>query len=196
MSVAPSIPQRREWTVDDLAELPPDLNYELINGRLTLPSPTLGHQDVMFRVWQALDLHCPPEFVVGGDQSLEIDRRNEPRPDVVIVRSIHYNRTPVPVEDAILTVEIVSQHSQFRDMVEKSQVYAKAGIPRYWIIDQLQDLVRLSEKILDPGTRTYRDGITTTDRFEVDDPWPIVIDLPVITARRNAILEQAKPSDA
>src|SRR4051812_18933884 len=31
----------REWTVDDLASLPEDLRYELIDGRLVLPSPTV-----------------------------------------------------------------------------------------------------------------------------------------------------------
>jgi hypothetical protein len=37
VSTAPLLPDRREWTVDDLADLPPDLRYELINGRLIVP---------------------------------------------------------------------------------------------------------------------------------------------------------------
>ncbi len=31
---------KQDWTVDDLASLPDDLHYELIDGRLLLPSPT------------------------------------------------------------------------------------------------------------------------------------------------------------
>ena len=39
MTSAPILPERAEWTVDDLAQLPPDLRYELINGSLiSLPS--------------------------------------------------------------------------------------------------------------------------------------------------------------
>ncbi|WP_235965981.1 hypothetical protein [Micromonospora rubida] len=43
MTAAPILPERHEWTVDDLSK---DLPYELINGRLILPSPTLLHQDM------------------------------------------------------------------------------------------------------------------------------------------------------
>ena len=45
MTAAPILPERHEWTVDDLGDLPKDLPYELINGRLIVPSPTAVHQD-------------------------------------------------------------------------------------------------------------------------------------------------------
>ncbi|WP_433688494.1 hypothetical protein ACQP0I_08800 [Micromonospora carbonacea] len=45
MTAAPILPERHEWTVDDLGDLPKDLPYELINGRLIVPSPTALHQD-------------------------------------------------------------------------------------------------------------------------------------------------------
>ena len=86
MTAAPILPERQEWTVDDLAELPKDLPYELINGRLIVPSPTALHQDLCVDVLLALDVNCPPEFLVSIDLSLQVDRRNEPRPDVVVIR--------------------------------------------------------------------------------------------------------------
>ncbi|GGM36749.1 hypothetical protein GCM10011608_21730 [Micromonospora sonchi] len=46
MTVAPILPERSEWTVDDLGDLPKDLPYELINGRLIVPSPTALYQDL------------------------------------------------------------------------------------------------------------------------------------------------------
>ena len=54
----PDYARRTDWTIDDLAGLPPDLNHELINGRLVLPSPTLFHQDITTdRPWKVtLDL--------------------------------------------------------------------------------------------------------------------------------------------
>src|SRR5438270_883915 len=132
MTAAPLHPERVDWTVDDLAELPADLNYELINGRLIFPSATPFHQDLCVDVLLALGMNCPPNYIVSIDQSLKVDRRNEPRPDVVAVHVKHANRSPVPVEDAIVAVEVISPDSNFRDMVEKAKIYGGATIPTYW----------------------------------------------------------------
>ncbi|AXO33698.1 hypothetical protein [Micromonospora sp. B006] len=55
MTAAP-ISERHEWTVDDLGDLPKDLPYELINGRLIVPSPTALHQDLCVRLLLALEV--------------------------------------------------------------------------------------------------------------------------------------------
>ncbi|WP_243715799.1 hypothetical protein [Micromonospora sp. KC207] len=60
MTAAPILPERHEWTVDDLGNLPKDLPYELINGRLTVPSPTAVHQDFCVRLLLALEVDHPP----------------------------------------------------------------------------------------------------------------------------------------
>jgi Uma2 family endonuclease len=68
---------------------------------------------------------------VGGtiDLSMRIDRRNEPRPDVVAIRREHANRSPVPVGDALLAVEVVSPGSTFRDRVDLPALTARrAGL--------------------------------------------------------------------
>ncbi len=77
---------KQDWTVDDLANLPDDLRYELIDGRLILPSPTFMHQDICGEVMLMLRPNCPPGFRVVIDVSLAVDPRNEPRPDVVVAR--------------------------------------------------------------------------------------------------------------
>jgi hypothetical protein len=46
VTAALNLPDRTEWTVEDLAELPVDLPYELINGRLIVPSPTALHDEI------------------------------------------------------------------------------------------------------------------------------------------------------
>src|SRR3954465_12122641 len=90
--------EKQDWTVDDLASLPEDLRYELIDGRLVLPSPTVIHQEIAFLVCLALRANCPPGLVAVRDMSLEVNNRNEPRPDVVVVRPTQANRTSVPVK--------------------------------------------------------------------------------------------------
>jgi hypothetical protein len=50
LTAALNLPDKQEWTVDDLANLPKDLRYELVDGRLILPSPTAIHQDIALEV--------------------------------------------------------------------------------------------------------------------------------------------------
>lgn len=196
MTVAASVPERDVWTVDDLVELPGDLPYELINGRLVVPSPTPAHQDLAGEVWLAVRASCPPQYFVSMDQSLRVDRHNEPRPDVVGIGVEHYGRTPVPIEDAVLAIEVVSEHSTFRDTVEKATTYARAGIATYWVIDQLHDEISLTEMILEPDRQRYAIGTHTTGVYTVSEPWPITLDLPALSARRAAILKRADDPDS
>lgn len=196
VTAAPVPLERVDWTVDDLAELPPDLNYELVNGRLILPSPTPFHQHLCVRVVLALEANCPPEYLVSVDQSLRVDRRNEPRPDVVAVRVEHAYRSPVPVQDAIIAVEVISPDSNFRDLVDKAKVYGGANVPTYWVIDPAQEQISLTEFVLEPEFGRYAIGRHTRDVFQTDTPWEITIDLPALSARRAALLKRAEPKQA
>jgi hypothetical protein len=40
LTAALNLPDKQDWTVDDLASFPKDLRYELIDGRLILPCPS------------------------------------------------------------------------------------------------------------------------------------------------------------
>ncbi len=101
MTLAPILPERDEWTVDDLAQLPPDLRYELINGRLIiLSSPTFVHQKICVETYRALEQNCPPDRHPALDLSLKVDSRNEPRPDILVVDPARGWRSPLPIEDA------------------------------------------------------------------------------------------------
>lgn len=189
MTAAPSLPERQEWTVDDLGDLPKDLPYELINGRLIVPSPTHLHQDLCVRILLALEVNCPPEYVVSIDLSMKINRRNEPRPDVVALRPRHVDRSPVPVEDAILAVEVISPDSTFRDMYDKARVYAHAGVATYWVIDPLRERMTLTEMVLGPKGE-YEPAVHTDDVFTTERPWKVTIDLPALTARWAGLRER------
>ncbi|MBW4705392.1 MULTISPECIES: Uma2 family endonuclease [unclassified Micromonospora] len=193
MTAAPILPERHEWTVDDLGDLPKDLPYELINGRLIVPSPTLLHQDMCVELLLALRVNCPREYQVGIDLSMRVDRRNEPRPDVVVVRRGNATRSPLPVEDALLAVEMVSPTSTFRDMYDKAKVYAHAGVRSYWVVDPLQDRITLTEYALGPGGRDYEQLTHTEDLFVTEQPWKVSVDLPALTARKNDLLAPEGP---
>ncbi|MEV4842582.1 Uma2 family endonuclease [Micromonospora matsumotoense] len=192
MTAAPILPERHEWTVDDLGDLPKDLPYELINGRLIVPSPTLLHQDMCVELLLALRVNCPREYQVGIDLSMRVDRRNEPRPDVVVVRRGNATRSPLPVEDALLAVEVVSPTSTFRDMYDKAKVYAHAGVRSYWVLDPLQGRLTLTEYTLGVN-REYEQIAHTEDLFVTESPWKVSVDLPALTARKNDLLAPEGP---
>ncbi|MEH1053946.1 Uma2 family endonuclease [Micromonospora sp. CPCC 206171] len=187
MTVAPILPERSEWTVDDLGDLPKDLPYELINGRLILPPPTALHQDLCVEILLALRINCPPEYLVSIDLSMRVDRRNEPRPDVVAIRREHADRSPVPVEDALLAVEMISPTSVFRDLYDKARVYAHAGVQTYWVVDPLRERMTLTQFVLGPKGE-YEAVAHTDDVFVTERPWKVSVDLPALTARRAALL--------
>ena len=177
--------EKQDWTVDDLASLPKDLRYELIDGRLILPSPTYFHQEVCFQLALMLRPNCPSGYLPVVDVSLEVDHRNEPRPDVVVGRLADGMHSPAPVEGALLVAEVVSPSSHFRDMQAKAKLFAKAGVGSYWVVDPtFEGGVVLTEfRIGDDGW--YETVASTNQVFTTDVPYPVTIDVPALTKLRS-----------
>jgi len=71
----------------------------------------------------------------------------------------------------------------------KRKIYAAAGVGSYWVIDPtIDDGVVLTEYVLGDG-RVY-EMISTTDKiFTTQVPYQVTIDLPALTAERDAALE-------
>ncbi|MEU8655152.1 Uma2 family endonuclease [Actinoplanes philippinensis] len=184
----PDLRDKQDWTVDDLASLPSDLKYELIDGRLILPALTLLHQVLGVELVLMLRPNCPPGYAPGPGLSLQVDHRNEPRPDVVVTQLRYAIRSPVPVDGAMLVVEIISPTSHFRDMHAKTKVYAAAGVGNYWVIDPtFEDGVVLT--VFQPGpSGEYEMTLSTNKVFNTDVPYPITIDVPALTALRDKYL--------
>jgi Uma2 family endonuclease len=180
---------KREWTVDDLASLPKDLRYELIDGTLILPSPTGIHQEIAWEVIYALRANCPRQLMMAADMSLQVDRRNEPRPDVLVYPRKHGTVSPAPLGSGILAVEVISPDSNIRDLHTKPKVYAKAGVPSYWVIDPFHDAgVVLAEFRLD-DTGQYALLTETAKIFSTEVPFPVTLDLPALTALRQETID-------
>jgi Uma2 family endonuclease len=183
-----NLPDKTDWTVDDVANLPEDLYYELIDGRLVLaPTPKPIHTEISVDVVCALRLNRPEDRRPLGEQSVMIDSRNEPRPDAVVVRNTPaaLDRSPLMAADVSLVVEIVSPSSKTTDREVKKKLYAYAGIPAYWIIDTLAAHITLTQYLLG-SDGVYRQRLHTAERVTLDDPWPVTLDLPAWTDLRNA----------
>ena len=184
---------RDDLTVDDIVSLPEDLHYELIDGRLVLTPFALPiHQVISANTGRAIEEHCPDEFVINVEQAILVDRRNELRPDVVLIRVEGAGRSPVLPGDVPLVVEVISQSSRNSDRELKLKKYAYVGIPSYWIIDPLAERVTFTQFALGPDG-VYQRRLQTDELVTVDQPWEITLDLPAWTRKRDLIRRVARP---
>src|SRR4051794_5038486 len=93
-TTAYQVPTGRRWTVGDVANLPEDLHYELIDGRLLLPpAPMPFHQSIRIDLAFAFRAECPEGVFVSVGSSVMIDTHSEPRPDVLLIREEGASRT-------------------------------------------------------------------------------------------------------
>ena len=143
---------KRDWTVDDLESLPEDLRYELIEGRLTLLSPTGIHQYISMRVVFAPQVGCPDDLLAVPSISLKVNCRNELCPDVVVISEKLAGVSSFPIESAVSVAEVLSPGSAVNDLHVKPKVYAVAGLPSYWVVDPFHDAgVVLAESRFEGG---------------------------------------------
>ncbi|OAT79792.1 Uma2 family endonuclease [Desulfotomaculum copahuensis] len=129
-------------TYDDYLQLPDDGNrYEICEGVLHVtPSPTTGHQRVLrnlaFLLHAFVSRHDLGE-VFFAPLDVVLSRISVVQPDLVYVsrtrQSVLTEKNVCGAPD--LVVEIVSNSSSSADRVTKAQVYARYGVPYYWVLD-------------------------------------------------------------
>jgi len=189
------------YTTADLHALPDDGHrWELIDGSLTVsPSATSDHNIIAHWIASALmDSNPSDDFLVSTDQSTTLDDHNELRPDVIVAPIDFLQQTPFPITGTRLVVEIVSPSSVLRDTEVKRTLYARAGVPAYWIVTAALDepTIRLAELVLDePGGRYRFATHYTHETFVTQLPWPVKIDLPRLTEKRARSM-RTRPTEA
>lgn len=129
-------------TYDDYLRLPDDgKRYEILEGVLhVVPSPTTRHQrisrELEFIIYQYVTQHGMGE-VFYAPLDIVFSRTSIVQPDLIYVSR---ERQSVITEKHIagapdLVVEIISQSTSAADRVTKAQVYARYGVPYYWVVD-------------------------------------------------------------
>ncbi len=115
-------------TIEDPARV------ELIEGELITMSPThLPHGRMTARLIRQLGNSISDSYEVVDGGSLRLDDYNEPMPDICVARAGVTTDVLFPT-DCLLVIE-VSESTVRQDRTVKSQLYAKAGIPEYWVVD-------------------------------------------------------------
>lgn len=129
------------WTLTDIQALPEDCRVEVLDGALIVnPSPLPIHQRVTRRLAAALE----PRLPVGWQLETDIDvmLAEDPldylTPDVVVFAAdVPLTTRPIPGDQILLAVEVVSKGSRREDRGSKPLAYAEAGIEHFWRVEGL-----------------------------------------------------------
>lgn len=175
----PPYPVKR-FTVDeyhrmiDAGVFADDDRFELLEGWI-IPKMSRNppHDALLMLIQEALSRTLPPGWV-SRNQSAITTRESEPEPDFVVVRGgarDYFDRHPGPA-DIALAIE-VSESSLGRDRTLKARIYARAGVPAYWIVNVAERCVEVHADPTGPAeSPSYRSVIA----IGPDGELPLVLD--------------------
>ena len=168
--------EEKKCTYADYLTYPEDERWEIIDGVPYLQAaPTPMHQEVLMELSKQIAVYLtgkncniyPAPFCVRlplGYEKSEKEVKNVVEPDISIVCDKSkiddkgYNGAP----DMI--IEIISPSSIKKDRFVKFNLYEKAGVKEYWIVEPDQKLVSVfllqkNERFSRPEMYTEEDGI-------------------------------------
>lgn len=155
---------RKRWTRQEFLRLATldwfqeSGRYELLDGEI-VAKMTQGrpHISACMQTFRVL-MHVFGEEHVQSQASIALDERNEPEPDVAVLReplSAYLEDDPGP-DDILLVVEVADATLR-PDLQVKSVFYGRGGLLEYWVVN-LRD--RSLVVFRQPGPDGY--GETTT----------------------------------
>jgi Uma2 family endonuclease len=157
------------WTYADYCVLPQDFNrHEIIEGdHVVTPSPTTKHQRVLANLTSLLNVHvntCGLGVVLAAPMDVLLAPTSVVQPDLLFISK---ERLSIIKEANIqgspdLVVEVLSPSTAAIDRGGKMALYARYGVPHYWILDARR---------LTFETYEIREGeYELTSQFKKDDP--------------------------
>ncbi len=133
---------KRQWTFDDLQDLPDDGNrYEVIDGELFVtPAPAWRHQTAVGEMFRLLADYLARErvgYALVAPADVVFSPRRAVQPDVFVVPLVD-GRRPQNFAQAgrlLLAVEVLSPTTARADRVVKRAMFRDEGVGEYWVID-------------------------------------------------------------
>lgn len=132
--------EKKKYTFEDYLNISDDKRYELIEGELLMtPSPVPGHQRISgkleFKLRKFITENNLGE-VFDAPCDVYLDNENVVQPDILFISKERLN---IIGEKNIqgppdIAVEIISESSAYRDLVQKKRLYARFGVKEYWIV--------------------------------------------------------------
>ncbi len=128
-------------TYEDYRHIPDDERYELLDGELVMsPSPKEIHQRIDMDLGRLIGNFVAENHlgrVYSAPFDVVLSEVDVVQPDLLFVSSERANIiTPDNVRGAPdLVVEILSPSTAERDRTRKRALYARYGVPEYWLVD-------------------------------------------------------------
>jgi prevent-host-death family protein len=124
------------------------LRMELINGEIyLLGSPNISHQEILGRLYLVFTGYFQGKkcrtFLAPFDVHFKKKDLKEPdvmQPDLLIACDLDNNISAKGkyMGTPTLVIEILSDSTRSKDMIDKLNTYRLSGVKEYWIIDQKQ----------------------------------------------------------
>src|SRR3990170_2593365 len=153
--MASTATEKRKCTYEDYLKTPDDERSELVGGELLMtPSPVPKHQRISRKIEFLIE-----KFVTENDlgevfyapYDVHLDDENVVQPDMMFISK---GRSKIIGEKNLqgapdLVVEILSESTAYRDLIQKKKLYAKFGVKEYWIVvpeEKTIDIYSLKDK--------------------------------------------------
>jgi Uma2 family endonuclease len=170
MTVSPV--RTKQWTrveyerLVDLGAFRPGERLELVGGALLVREPQGSpHFTAVGLVEDALRNAFGTGWTVRAQGPIALDEDSEPEPDIAVVRGSRRDHGRAHPSHPVLIVEVAESSLEF-DRGEKASLYARAGIPDYWILNLAEQVLEVyREPVAAPHARYgHRYGATITLR--------------------------------
>ena len=128
--------------------LAPDARVELIEGNVIEMAPIGSrHYAAVSRLTRLLVKALEDRALASSSLSIRLDRMSELKPDLGIYtpRDDFYAAGPPTAADALLVIEISDLALDY-DVRVKGPLYARHGVPEYWIFDLPARALRVFRK--------------------------------------------------
>ncbi len=138
--MTPAIIEKKKYTYEDYLKTPDGKRYELIEGDLLMtPSPVPNHQRISRKIEFILEKFVTQNNlgeIFDAPCDVYLDDENVVQPDILFIT---HERRDIIGEKNIqgapdLAIEIISENSAYRDVVQKKRLYTRFGVKEYWIV--------------------------------------------------------------
>ena len=133
--------ERRRFTIEEYERmvetgiLEQDERVELIEGEIVEMSPIGNPHAAFVANLSHLLVHAVDDrALVWPLGPVRVPPRSVPQPDLALLRPRSYVREAATIADVLLVIEVADTSLRY-DRTVKLRLYARAGIPEYWIVD-------------------------------------------------------------